>query len=56
MITQSCGRLGKPAAFKNIRKILYRVLEEQESLAKLVNDMLWLVHRQSATHLKILPD
>lgn len=42
MITQSQVALGNPRSLQEYQEILYSLLEEQESLAKLVNDMLWL--------------
>ena len=42
LITQTQVGLGKPRAPEEYRELLYSNLEEQERLAKMVNDMLWL--------------
>ena len=42
LITQTQVGLGKARAPEEYRELLYSSLEEQERLAKMVNDMLWL--------------
>ena len=42
IITQTQVGLGKARALEEYRELLYSNLEEQERLAKMVNDMLWL--------------
>lgn len=42
LITQTQVGLGKTRAPEEYRELLYSSLEEQERLAKMVNDMLWL--------------
>ncbi|MDF1638266.1 heavy metal sensor histidine kinase [Alcanivorax jadensis] len=42
LITQTQVGLGKARASEEYRELLYSNLEEQERLAKMVNDMLWL--------------
>lgn len=42
LITQTQVGLGKARATEEYRELLYSNLEEQERLAKMVNDMLWL--------------
>ncbi|MCB1678657.1 MAG: heavy metal sensor histidine kinase [Halioglobus sp.] len=42
LITQTQVGLGKARAAEEYRELLYSNLEEQERLAKMVNDMLWL--------------
>ncbi|ALS99438.1 histidine kinase [Lacimicrobium alkaliphilum] len=42
LITQTQVALGKARTLKEYRELLYSNLEEQERLAKMVNDMLWL--------------
>ena len=42
LITQSQVGLGKARTSEEYRELLYSNLEEQERLAKMVNDMLWL--------------
>lgn len=42
LITQTQVGLGRTRALEEYRELLYSNLEEQERLAKMVNDMLWL--------------
>jgi two-component system, OmpR family, heavy metal sensor histidine kinase CusS len=42
LITQTQVTLGKARTLEEYRELLYSNLEEQERLAKMVNDMLWL--------------
>lgn len=42
LITQTQVTLGKPRASDAYRELLYSSLEEQERLAKMIGDMLWL--------------
>jgi two-component system heavy metal sensor histidine kinase CusS len=46
LITQTQVALGKPRSLDEYRELLYSNLEEQERLAKMVNDMLWLAHSE----------
>ena len=46
LITQTQVALGKPRTLDEYRELLYSNLEEQERLAKMVNDMLWLAHSE----------
>ena len=42
LITQTQVALGKPRTLDEYRELLYSNLEEQERVARMVNDMLWL--------------
>ena len=46
LITQTQVALGKPRSLHEYRELLYSNLEEQERLAKMVNDMLWLAQSE----------
>ncbi|HNP34366.1 MAG TPA: heavy metal sensor histidine kinase [Woeseiaceae bacterium] len=46
LITQTQVSLGKPRSLDQYRELLYSNLEEQERLAKMVNDMLWLAQSE----------
>ena len=46
LITQTQVALGKPRSLDEYRDLLYSNLEEQERLAKIVNDMLWLAQNE----------
>jgi len=46
LITQTQVALGQPRSRDEYRELLYSNLEEQERLAKMVNDMLWLAHSE----------
>ncbi len=46
LITQTQVILSKPRSLDEYRELLYSNLEEQERLAKMVNDMLWLAQSE----------
>mgnify|MGYP003385812827 CR=1 FL=1 len=46
LITQTQVALGKSRSLDEYRELLYSNLEEQERLAKMVNDMLWLAQSE----------
>lgn len=46
LITQTQVVLSKPRSIDEYRELLYSNLEEQERLAKMVNDMLWLAQSE----------
>ncbi len=46
LITQTQVGLGQPRSLGEYRELLYSNLEEQERLAKMVNDMLWLAQSE----------
>ncbi|HDY84139.1 hypothetical protein LCGC14_0695150 [marine sediment metagenome] len=46
LITQTQVALGKPRSLEEYQEVLYSNLEEQERLAKMVNDMLWLAQSE----------
>lgn len=47
LITQTQVGLGKSRSHQEYRELLYSNLEEQERLAKMVNDMLWLAQSEN---------
>jgi two-component system heavy metal sensor histidine kinase CusS len=55
LITQTQVALGKARSLDEYRELLYSNLEEQERLAKMVNDMLWLAQSEHGL-LKPVPE